>query len=322
MTAFAARVSPIADRLDIPAQGYRSHGRSISGWQDDIRKIVDLARSNGIPVERIAACRRHSIEGLTRLMPQAGGQETARVLDDALGNRRRRVRGAPRGRQADAEEGDARQGPAARRARRLPPRERHATVMGGLGPASPSWGRRKATRIWSPTWSLRRPRTPRHPALREDVEHLVGLQFDCAAQCLAALCGTQEGAGPGGFHRSGDAGARGPDGPCQPRARLREMIGRGVRRRVPGFQPHPDRDLLRALAAIAPDNVWGGRSQAVDLRLPGTPIPALTQAAAHARHDRHGRHVLGPAQVVSRLPEPRALRQRAAFEPNFPAGGD
>ena len=84
MSRYAPTLQQIAERFDMQAQGFFMHGRRIDGWQDHLRRIVDLARSNGIGPERIGASADHSVASLTQLLPVAAPGETAETLDAAL----------------------------------------------------------------------------------------------------------------------------------------------------------------------------------------------------------------------------------------------
>src|SRR3546814_19096067 len=102
MSRFAVSIQPIATRFEVQAQGYQSARGRVEGWQDHIRRIVDLARSNGIATERLAASAEHSIAGLARLLPGPGPGETAAALHEAL---RRAVLDCEIGKAAGREKG-------------------------------------------------------------------------------------------------------------------------------------------------------------------------------------------------------------------------
>ena len=78
MSRFAGSIQPIAERFEMQAQGYQSARGRVEGWQDHIRRIVDLARSNGISPERLAASAEHSIAGLVRLLPSPARAKSPR----------------------------------------------------------------------------------------------------------------------------------------------------------------------------------------------------------------------------------------------------
>lgn len=82
--SMADEIAAIAERLGRPAKGYELHGRKISGWQDDIQRLVNLARSNGIAPERLADCATRSTASLLALLPANVDGETADSLDAAL----------------------------------------------------------------------------------------------------------------------------------------------------------------------------------------------------------------------------------------------
>jgi ATP-dependent helicase/nuclease subunit A len=84
MSRFAGSIHPIAERFEMPAQGYKAQWGKVEGWQDHIRRIVELARSNGIPAARIDESSRQSAAGLLQLLPPAEAGEDAATLDAAL----------------------------------------------------------------------------------------------------------------------------------------------------------------------------------------------------------------------------------------------
>src|SRR5258705_321614 len=81
---FTCRGGPHAERLGMRGRDYRSQRGHNKGWQDDVRRIVDIARLNGISAEDLARSAERSITSLTVLLPVAGVGETSDVLDMKL----------------------------------------------------------------------------------------------------------------------------------------------------------------------------------------------------------------------------------------------
>src|SRR5690606_32959156 len=63
----AKEVAELARRLE----SFRG-GREGEGWQEDVRRIVVLARTNGLEGERLVPSAEKSVEGLLKLFPPAG----------------------------------------------------------------------------------------------------------------------------------------------------------------------------------------------------------------------------------------------------------
>jgi superfamily I DNA/RNA helicase len=80
-------ISEIAERFGVQARSYTLHGRTVRGWQDDVRRAVDLARSNGIPEERLAHCAARSAASLLALLPASGqaGTWTTKTMSCGIG---------------------------------------------------------------------------------------------------------------------------------------------------------------------------------------------------------------------------------------------
>lgn len=84
MAAFAPEIAPIAERLSMPDRDYRSARGLSRGWQDEVHRIVDVARLNGIAPDQLAHSADRSIASLTALLPLPGPNETAESLDQGL----------------------------------------------------------------------------------------------------------------------------------------------------------------------------------------------------------------------------------------------
>ena len=153
MSRFAGRIQKIAERFDLQAQGYSLHGRRIDGWQDHLRRIVELARSNGITPERIGESAEHSVIGLTRLLPAAAAGETADSLDQALANAVAGCQAAIAPRRAGLKVGTLKKDvPCVEAAAARLQRGEHLPC-GSNGRGCRSWARLRPTRTFSsPSW--------------------------------------------------------------------------------------------------------------------------------------------------------------------------
>lgn len=84
MEEFAPAIADLAERLSIPPRDRQLAGRAMRGWLDDVRRIVDLARLNGVASDRLPTAAVRSSTGLLALLGSAQAGEIADSLDQTL----------------------------------------------------------------------------------------------------------------------------------------------------------------------------------------------------------------------------------------------
>lgn len=182
--SMADEIAAIADRLGMRAKGYELHGRRISGWHDDVHRLVDLARSNGIAPGRLVDCAVRSTESLLGLLPESGAGETAAGLDRALHEAVLACTAALERDEASLKKGTLKELGTLQGTIR--------TLARGDSLSWADWARLtkvgsiKADAAYFDDVIATARVHPRHPRLKTDVENFTRLMFRCAAEALEA----------------------------------------------------------------------------------------------------------------------------------------
>ena len=316
MQSFVTAIAPIAERFSMPTRDYRSKGKTLRGWQDDVRRIVDASRSNGLDEERIGRSSARSSASLLALLPVAES-ETAEQLDgrlrdavlacaaavDAVGRTTLKI-----GTQKSDLPTIDNVMPALQRGERLPWAD--WVRLSKLG-------KTKADADLFTDVVAAASAHPCHPALRQDIADFVRLQFECAEACSLAHQAHKAARGIVDFVDQEMIALEILRNPANA-SRLREMIG-GVF--VDEFQDSSPIQIaiFSALAAISPGSVWVGdpKQSIYGFR---DADPALTQIAAKAITTATG----GAFEYLQRSYRTRETLGRlvnAAFEANFVRAG-
>ena len=324
-TLFARAVAPVmadfehlgelAERFGMSdAKGRSAFGGN--GWRDDVRKIVALARLNGVAPDSLAASAARSLEGQLALLPAAAPHETAEAVDAAL--------------------------EAALRACRTALTDDRRALLGRTSEAAAhavdiAWAAlRRGEQLDWPTWArLAKLKStvadadlfedvvaaaavhPRHPRLRADLAAFVEGQFACAAACMPAYAAFKAANGLVDFVDQEEQ-ALAVLANAAHRERLSETIGAVY---VDEYQDSSPIQvaLFAALARCAPASVWVGDPKQSIYRFRDAD-PALTTDTA-----RRITEATGGATSTLR----RSWRSRpgivgfvnAAFTPHFTALG-
>lgn len=269
-------ISDIAERFGIQARGYVLPGRSVRGWQDEVRRAVDMARSNGIAPEKLAHCAARSAASLIALLPATGAGETAPSLDDALTAALQACIVQVNDNRALLKAGTLNKDvPIVEKALR--------TLAAGERIAWPDWARLAklgTTKADAPLFTgvvAAAVIHPRHPGLRTDIKAYIDLVFDCAMRCMTAYAEYKKARGLLDFVDQEMLALEIIQSPANAE-RLRETIGAVF---VDEFQDSSPIQIaiFTALSQIAGRNLWVGdpKQSIYGFR---DADPALTSAAS------------------------------------------
>lgn len=270
-------ISELAERFGIPARGYSLHGRAVRGWHDDVQRAVDLARSNGIPPERLALCAESSSASLLALFPKPG-ENSAEALDAALQSALKSCVAEIEPTRATLKAGTLKSDvPAVEKALR--------TLAAGDPIAWPEWaklaklGATKSDEALFAGVVASASVHPHHPRLHSDIERYCAAILDCAARCMSAYAAYKAERGLLDFVDQEMLALAILSEPGN-HERLRELIGAVF---VDEFQDSSPIQIaiFTALSRIAPRNLWVGdpKQSIYGFR---DADPALTTAAAAA----------------------------------------
>ena len=251
---YGPAISDIAERFGIQARSYSAHGRTVRGWHDDVRRAVDLARSNGIPVERFAHCAARSSVGLIALLPPNPAL-SAETVDAALTLAIKACMIAIEENRAILKGGTL--------TKDVPAVEKAFRALEAGGRLQwPEWAKLAklgATKTDAPLFAdvvAAAVAHPGHPALKADIERYVALIFECAARCITAYSSYKRVRGLLDFVDQEMLALEIISDP-QNEERLKELIGAVF---VDEFQDSSPIQIaiFTALSRIASRNLWVG----------------------------------------------------------------
>lgn len=271
-------ISEIAERFDIRPHSSFVHGHTIPGWHDDVRRIVDLARANGIRADRLYDCTTHSVDGLLALFPTTSADQTAdgidAVLQSALSICIQTVDQTRDGLKAGTLKSDVPIIESAWRAAQQsePISWSNWVRLGKLGVTQTDAG------LFADVVAAAKA-LPGHPRLHTDLRLYIERIFDCAAKCMTAYAIYKHARGLLDFVDQEMLALEVISAPSN-FGRLRELIGAVY---VDEFQDSSPIQiaLFSALSKIADHNLWVGdpKQSIYGFR---DADPALSSAAAAA----------------------------------------
>lgn len=271
-------ISQVAERFGLQARSYVMHGRTVRGWHDEVRRAVDLARSNGVPADRLAHCADRSSASLVALLPEAHAGETADSLDASLHGALESCKAElDRTRAALKATTVSKDVPVVEKALR--------TLASGDRLPWSDWARLTklgATKADEGLFAgviAAAAAHARHPGLKSDIRRHVELIFGCAARCMEAYAEHKRARGLLDFVDQEMLALEIIADPANA-PRLRELIGAVF---VDEFQDSSPIQIaiFTALSRIAARNLWVGdpKQSIYGFR---DADPALTTAAAAA----------------------------------------
>jgi ATP-dependent helicase/nuclease subunit A len=277
-------ISAVAERFGIPARSYTIPRGTVRGWHDDVRRIIDLARSNGISAERLVHSADQSVRSLLQLLPTEARYGDGAILDNALSAKLVQCE-----QDVDAVRETLKKGTTDKDVPLVEAMVRK--LKNGERIGWPDWARLTKLGVTKADGHLfedvisAASLHPSHPALAQDIETYIRSMFDCAAQAMETYAAYKNTRGLLDFVDqemlalkiiTSDANFE----------RLEEMIGAVF---VDEYQDSSPIQIaiFTALSRIAPRNFWVGdpKQSIYGFR---DADPELTSAAAAAMTEKSG----------------------------------
>ncbi len=277
-------ISAVAQRFGIPPRGYKGTRGTVRGWHDDVRRIIDLARSNGISAERLQHSSDQSVNSLLQLLPTEARHGDGSGLDDALAAALVQC-----AKDIDAVRETLKKGTLDKDVPLVEAMVRN--LRNGDRIAWPDWARltklgvtKADAHLFEDVISAASVH-PSHPALALDIENYIRGMFDCAARAMEAYATYKNSRGLLDFVDQEMLALKIITSEANIE-RLEEMIGAVF---VDEYQDSSPIQIaiFTALSRIAPRNFWVGdpKQSIYGFR---DADPELTSAAASAMTQRSG----------------------------------